>query len=346
MPMMRRVVGATGGFGIGVLVALACAGTAEESADGAGPSGSDGGALSTFISHATRGEYVPPDLDDVEHMCALLTGCDKLPLPPNLIPPDFASCVKRFTDEMTSAGGLMSSLTIRECGLQANSCAGLRACALRGANPEACSGRGRQGFVGFCDVDGRALTCWHDQIVAIRDCGRGGETCIVQGGDAKCTLGPCPSDVKEGDKPRCSQSGTHLLHCEKGKLASLDCAAFGLKCATDSGGTSACATQGNVCTGTAKHCDGNTAVGCFNGHEVRVDCAAAGLVCNPTPGGTPVGACVAPPQPIGGCDPSAAAKCDGANVRYCIAGKPRSHFCKATGFNKCDSSHNGPRCAF
>ena len=34
--------------------------------------GADAGALSTFLSHAQRGEYVPPDLDDVEHMCAQL----------------------------------------------------------------------------------------------------------------------------------------------------------------------------------------------------------------------------------------------------------------------------------
>ena len=346
MPMMRRVAGALCGVCIGVVVALACAGSAEQTADGAGPAAADGGALSTFVAHAMRGEYVPPDLDDVEHMCALLTGCEKLPIPPNLIPPDFASCVKRFTEEMTGVGGINFSLTMRECGLQANSCSSLRSCALRGANPEACSGRGKQGFVGFCDVDGRALTCWHDQIVAVRDCSRGQEQCIVRDGQSTCTLGPCGGDIKEGDKPRCSASTTHLLHCEKGKLASLDCAAFGLKCTTAPDGTAGCATQGPACVGTAKRCDGNTSVGCFNGHEVRVDCGAAGLVCAPTPGGTSVGACVAPPPPVGACDSTAPARCDGANVRYCIAGKPRSHFCKATGFNRCDSSHNGPRCSF
>ncbi|HEY8090621.1 MAG TPA: hypothetical protein VIF09_22320 [Polyangiaceae bacterium] len=342
--MMRRVAGVGGGVCLGVLVALACAGTAEIPADGA--SGADGGTLSSFKAHATRGEYVPPDLDDVEHMCALLTGCEKLPIPPNLLPPDFASCVKRFTEEMTGPGGIEFSLTMRECGLQANSCSSLRSCALHGANTESCSGRGKQGFVGFCDVDGRALTCWHDQIVAVRDCGRGQEQCIVREGQSTCTLGTCPADIKEGDKPRCSPSGTHLLHCEKGKLASLDCDAFGLKCTTAADGTSACATQGPTCTAGVKRCDGNTAVGCFNGHEVRVDCASAGLVCSPTAGGTPVGACFAPAPPGGGCDPSSPAKCDGANVRYCVAGKQRSHFCKATGFNKCDTSRGGPHCTF
>jgi hypothetical protein len=344
--MMRRVVGAAGGVGIGILIALACAGSAEETADGAGPTSADGGGLATFVTHAMKGEYVPPDLDDVEHMCALLTGCDKLPIPTNYIPPDFPSCVKRYTEELTSVGGINASLTMRECALQANSCSSLRTCALRGANPDACNGRGKQGVVGFCDVDGRALTCWQNQIVGVRDCSRGKEECLVRDGQATCTLGPCGADIKDGDKPRCSGSGTHLLHCEKGKLASLDCAAFGLKCQTGADGTSACATQGPTCTGTARHCDGNTSVGCFNGHEVRVDCGAAGLACATTPGGTPVGACVSPPLPLGGCDSSQTPRCDGANIRYCMAGKPRSHFCKATGFNKCDSSHNGPHCAF
>jgi hypothetical protein len=252
--------------------------------------------------------------------------------------------VKRFTDELTSVGGIRSSLVIRECALQANSCASLRSCALRGANPDACNGRGKQGVVGFCDVDGRALSCFQSQIVGVRDCTRGQEQCIVRAGQATCTLGPCGANV--GATPTCSGSGTHQLHCDSGKLASLDCAAFGLKCQTDPGGNSDCATSGPACTAGSHRCDGNTSVGCFNGHEVRVDCAAAGLVCAPTPGGTPVGACVSPPLPIGGCNPNETPKCDGANIKYCVAGKPRSHFCKATGFNKCDSSRTGPRCAF
>src|SRR5579884_815349 len=128
--MMRRVLGAAVGVGIGVLVALACAGTAEQAADGAGPGGPDGGAMSTFVARAQRGEVAPPDLDDVEHMCALLTTCDRLPIPPNLIPPDFQTCVKRFTEEMAKPEAINFSLTMRECGLQSNSCSTLRACAL------------------------------------------------------------------------------------------------------------------------------------------------------------------------------------------------------------------------
>jgi hypothetical protein len=328
---------------MGVLVALACMGSAEQTAEGAGGS-ADGGVLSTFVTHASRGEVEPPDLDDVEHMCALLTSCDKIPIPSGFIPQDFPACVKKFTEELSSPSAVSFSLTIRECGLQSNSCAALRACALHGANPDECQGRGHAGVVGYCDNDGRALSCWHDQILAVRDCGRGGENCYVSG-DAKCILGPCSGNFKDGDKPQCSASGTRKLQCEKGKLVSLDCAAFGLKCATAADGTAACATQGAACTGTAKRCDGATSVGCFNGHEVRVDCAAAGLTCAPSAGSTPVGACVSSPPPSGACDPTAPPKCDGGNIKYCYAGKPRSYFCKALGFNKCDASGKGVRCA-
>jgi len=340
----RKVVGAAGGVGIGILLALACASTAEQTAQGAGPSGVDGGAMSTFVTHAQRGEVVPPDLDDVEHMCALLTSCDHLPIPPGMIPSDFTACVKKFTEEMSSVAAINFSLTMRECGLQSNSCSTLRACALHGAAPNACAGRGKQGVVGFCDVDGRALTCWNGQVLAVRDCLRGGEQCIVVGGQATCTLGPCPSEIKEGDQPRCSASGTHILHCEKGKLASLDCAAFGLRCSTSSDGTAGCATNLPACASGAKWCDGTTAVGCLNGHQVRVDCGEAGLQCNPSPGGTTVGSCVATPPPVGACDPGERPRCDGANIKYCYAGKPRSYFCKALGFDKCTSGRSGVRC--
>jgi hypothetical protein len=325
-----------------VLVALACAGSSEAVAGGAGNGPAGAGPL---VARAQRGEVAPPDVDDVEHMCALLTACERLPIPPNLIPPDFPACVKRFAEEMTSAAAINFSLTMRECGLQANSCAALRSCALHGAAPDSCSGRGRTSVVGFCDVDGRAVACWHEQPLAVRDCQRGGEQCFVAGGEAKCTLGSCPSSVKDGDKPQCSASGTHKLQCEKGKLVSLDCAAFGLRCSTTADGTAACATTAPACVGAAKRCEGTTAVECVNGHEVRVDCAGAGLACAPAPGSTPIGSCVATPPPAGACDPAERPRCDGANVKYCYAGRSRSYFCKALGFGRCDSGKSGVRCA-
>jgi hypothetical protein len=306
----------------------------------------DAGGLTVLVANAQRSQVVPPDLGTVERMCALLTSCDKLPIPPSLIPDDFASCVKKMSDEMSATTAINFSLTLRECGLQSDSCASLRACAMRGASVEACGGRGKQGVVGFCDVDGRALTCWHDQALSVRDCPRGGEQCLVLGGQATCTLGPCPATMAEGDKPRCSPSGTHLLHCEKGKLASLDCATFGLKCSTAADGASGCATAGPACAAGTNRCEGNVAVGCFNGHEVRVDCGAAGFACNQAGvTGTGVGACVAPPVTGSACDPNASPKCDDTSIRYCAAGRPRVYSCKAAGFARCDSSRGPVHCA-
>jgi hypothetical protein len=279
-------------------------------------------------------------------MCALLTSCDKLPIPPSLIPGDFSSCVAKMASELASPSAVGFSLLMRECGLQSNSCAALRSCALRGADPDACAGRGKQAVVGFCDVDGRALACWHEQPLAVRDCPRGGEQCIVVDGQATCTLGPCPATIAEGEKARCSASGRHLLHCEKGKLASLDCEAFGLKCAVGADGVAGCATSGAPCAAASRRCDGNAAVGCYDGHEVRVDCGAAGMTCASTPGNTPVGACFSPaPPPMEACDMSDHGKCDGANVKYCYAGLPRVYPCKALGFNRCDATATGVRCS-
>jgi hypothetical protein len=317
--------------------------SATQPAD-AWPKGPDGASTSPFVARARRGEVAVPAVDEVERMCALLTACDKLPIPSALFPSDFQACVNKMTEEMTSVAAVNFSLTMRECGLQADSCAALRACARHGAGADACKGRGRQSVVGFCDVDGRALTCWHDEVLAVRDCTRGGEQCVVVDGEAGCTLGACPTSVKEGDKPRCSPSGTHLLRCEKGKLASLDCTAFGLKCATTSDGTSGCATSGPLCNGGSKRCAGNVAVGCLNGHEVRVDCDAAGLTCAQSPGAIPVGACIAPAVPTNGCDTDDKAKCEGSNIQYCHAGRARSYSCKALGLHKCEAGKAGVRC--
>lgn len=327
---------------LGIAAALPCASSTERPAR-AWASGAEGSGPSPSVSQARRGEVSVPSLDEVEHMCAMLTACDRIPIPSSLFPPDFPSCVKKMTEELASPAAVNFSLTMRECGLRAESCAGLRACALHGASSDACKGRGRQGVVGFCDVDGRAMTCWHDEVLAVRDCTRGGEQCSVVDGEATCALGACGSSADDG-KPRCSASGTHLLRCEKGKLASLDCAAFGLKCSAAADGTAGCSTSGPPCIGAAKRCDGNVAVGCFNGHEVRIRCDAAGLSCEPSPGTTPVGACAAPPSPDR-CDASDKARCEGDGIRYCSAGRWRSYACKSAGFHRCDPGRNGVRCS-
>jgi hypothetical protein len=323
--------------------ALAVAALTPPVAHGAAPLEADA-AASPLIAAAAQGRVIPPDIQDVEHMCALLTSCDKLPIPP--VASDFAACVRKMTQEMTSPAALSFSLTLRECGLKANSCAELRTCALRGAKPDACKGRGKNGATGVCDIDGRAITCWNEQVLAVRDCPRGGELCAVRDGEALCTLGPCEAG-QDTAAPSCSRSGTRILRCDKGKLVSLDCATFGLVCAPGGDGA-ACVPATSRCNGSTTRCDGNQAVSCHNGREARVDCGAAGLSCTAAPGAIAIGTCHAPPPPGGGsgCDANAPARCDGASLKYCFAGKTRSYLCKALGFNRCASSpKGGARCA-
>lgn len=339
--LIRRASGAFGGAAAGALVVLASLSSASLGESEAQASPPDGG--SSFASRAAQGVVSPPDLDDVEQMCLLLTSCENIAIPRQFIPQDFHSCVKKMTEDMTQPSAINFSLTLRECGLGANSCEDLRTCALRGAKPDACKGRGPDSVVGSCEDNGkRALSCWHDRVLAVRDCDRGGESCIVRDGQAMCVLGVCPADIKAGDPSVCGRDGLHVLRCEKGKLASLDCGAFGLKCGALNGSEGAgCVTTLPTCTPGSKRCEGNTAIGCFNGHEVKVDCAAAGHVCGAVPGGVAVGLCTAPPKTE--CNSGDAATCDGAYVKYCFAGKQRRYFCKPR-FNSCVKDNTGVHC--
>jgi len=309
---------------------------------GAPPPAAAPGAASVKLGQ--RGLVAPPVVEDVEHMCALLTSCDSLPIPPSLVPADFATCVRQVASDMTSASAVAFSLLLRECGLGSNSCSELRTCALRGAKPDTCVGRGRQTLAGFCDIDGRAMSCFHDRVQAVRDCPRGSEQCAVRQGEAFCTLGACPEGIKEGAPPVCSASGTRILRCERGQLVSLDCTAFGLVCGTGP----ACVPPTAPCSAGMQRCEGNVSVSCYVGHEVRVDCSAAGLECTaPNTAGLPpmstsaVGACFTSAPTAGACDPQAAARCDGATIRYCNFGKPRSYLCKSLGFSRCGAATGG-----
>jgi hypothetical protein len=296
----------------------------------------DAGAPSTTPAHVT-----PPALDDVEHMCALLTGCDRLPLPAGLVPHDFVGCVRTLYEELTSPSAVTFSLTLKECGLRSSSCGELGKCALRGAKPDICAGRGKGAPVDMCDGDGRAITCVNERVAGVRDCPRGGEQCVVREGKAQCALGGCE---KEGPAA-CSASGTRILECKKGKLVSLDCGAFGLRCVSSADGPR-CAPQTPGCGEKSARCEGGTAVGCWHGHEVRVDCGSAGLAC--AGGGNAIGACVTvnlgASKPASQCDPAAPAKCDGGNLKWCAWGTPRSYLCKSMGLSRCVADANGARC--
>lgn len=312
--------------------------------------GPDGSAPRAAV--AVGGHVVPADLEDVEHMCALLTACDRLPLPDGIVPRDFVGCTRALHAELASPAAVTFSLTLRDCGLRASSCGELRSCALRGAKVDVCSGRGKTGPVDMCDSDGRAITCNAERVTLVRDCPRGGEQCVVRDGHAVCALGACDKDAA----PACSASGTRVLECKKGKLLSLDCGAFGLRC-TPSGEGPKCATPAATCDEGTTRCEGTTAIGCFRGHEVRIDCGARGLVCGAGTGGggagRAVGACAVPPPSrpanadagVTSCDPSAPPRCDGATLRWCAWGQPRAYLCKSVGLQRCVSDDKGARCS-
>lgn len=333
----RRTAGCLGILALVVLVMLDGTSAAEER---------DAGGGRTHVG----GHVVPADLEDVEHMCALLTACDKLPLPSGLVPHDFVGCTRALHAELASPSAVTFSLTLRECGLRASSCGELRSCALRGAKVDVCAGRGKAGPVDMCDGDGRAITCNAERVTLVRDCPRGGEQCVVSDGHAVCALGSCEKEAA----PACSASGTRVLECKKGKLLSLDCGAFGLRCTPSPDGPK-CATPAASCQEGSTRCEGSTAVGCFRGHEVRVDCGARGLACGAgtdAPGGaqSAIGACALPAVRATdagppACDPAAPPRCDGATLRWCAWGQPRAYLCKSVGLQRCVSDDKGARCA-
>jgi hypothetical protein len=307
-----------------------------------------GGAMSQspFVARARRGQYAPPDMSQVEHLCALIETCSGVPIPSSLVKPDFATCVKDMAADLASADAINFSLTIRECGLAANSCDQLKTCALRGAHDDACAGRGMgQNVVGFCDGDGRALQCWKGQVLAVRDCPRADEQCVIDNGQAQCILGPCPAAYKPGAPKQCGNAGNRILQCVNGKLTSYDCGAFGLSCVSTPGGSEpvGCATSAAGCTNGSVRCDGNVAVACHNGHEVRVSCADGGMVCSSTTGSTAVGACQLPPPSAKDSCSAMTAKCNHDNIDYCFGGK-RSFSCGSINAT-CVSDSSGVHCS-
>lgn len=290
----------------------------------------------------------PVAIADVDLMCALLIGCPDTPVP---VPTrDHGACVREILSTLASPGALKFSLTVRECGLRAASCQQFRECALRGADPHKCEGRGMNTAapVGFCDLDGRAVRCWHGKVYSVRDCPRGAESCAIRGGDATCTLGNCAEDGGSA-QATCSADGQRVLQCQGGKIESLSCSAFGLGCEVLSDGKPACvASTSPKCTGSAKRCDGTTYVECVQGHEVRVECGAQGMACgvNAPKGPLVVGSCVASEPQKSKCDPASFdTKCDGPGaVQYCAMGSVQKIFCKALGLNRCVAEGNSAHC--
>lgn len=300
------------------------------------------GGTSASVRNAKNGVVVPPALADVEVMCALLTSCGDVAFP---IPaPDVPGCVKAAWDALSSPDTVRMSLGIRDCALRANSCREVRACALAGADANVCNGRGMKSDtpIGFCDLDGRAVSCFRGKPKFVRDCPRAGEQCSVAGGNPICSLGPCPADLPEGAS-QCSGNGQRVLECIDGRLRSRDCSVLGLTCESR-GGSPACVPSSKKCSGQTHRCDGKAAIGCLDGHEVKILCDAAKMSCALPNEPNKVGLCAAEESETK-CDPKADAQCVGNTIEYCINGQKRSFLCKTFGFNRCVMGPTGPRCA-
>jgi len=316
-------------------------------ADGGGtpPSTPRGASSATVNSSAAlltaagRGVVVPPGIADVEHMCAMILGCRNIPL--QVPTRDLGVCVRYFSDQLSGVGALVSSLTIRECGVGAVSCGQFSRCALRGAEPNACDGRGMDGNpVGRCDIGGRALQCVNGKVAAVRDCPRGGELCAVRHGEAECVAGRCTMEDGKPSKPVCSSDGTRMTYCKNGRTVSLSCSALGLQCAVVGGEPKCVPSQAKTCSGASSRCDRAAAVECVDGHEVRVECDKANLVCGiGTEGASRMGSCAW--SPYSGrddeCDPKTyQSRCAGNDVQYCVGGRLRKYGCKTYfGLNRC-----------
>lgn len=301
------------------------------------------GGIAPAVALANQGLVVPPAVEDIEEMCALLLGCPDVPL----VPPkrDFGECVNYLQSTLSSADGLKFSVPLRECGLQSNSCKKLRECALRGADPTICKGRGKGKAIGFCDDDGRAVTCYNEKLVQLRDCPRFGEQCSARQGQSTCTLGDCPSDIPPDGTPVCSANGQKIFSCDRGKLISMDCSAFGLSCIKHDGKPTCGAGAAPTCDSkTAARCSDEDHVSCVSGHEVRVQCGKSGLKCASHSGKDTVGSCSTPTSDGGTCNPKSAAKCNGSSIEYCIGGRTRSFFCKALGFTGCGGKKGQVTC--
>jgi hypothetical protein len=302
------------------------------------------GGITPSITLAGQGLVVPPSLDDVDFMCSLLLGCSDVPLQLSVV--DHGDCVRWVSKSLSEPAAIKWSITMRECGLQSNSCSELRTCATRGAASNACDGRGIGKAVGFCDGDGRALQCKDSKLTQVRDCPRVGEQCAAREGTSTCTLGSCPSEVPSDGTPVCSKNGQKVFSCDKGKLVSFDCTAFGLTCITDNGKPACASEKTTACTNTDK-CDGDNYVGCVSGHEVKVQCDKAGMKCASSQGSSSVGSCDASALAGAACDPSTfKSQCVGGNsVEYCVGGHKRTYFCKGSGFSKCTGGSGSAHCS-
>ncbi len=131
MSRARKAVGAAGtvgGLGLGLLLTLVCAAAGTDRGPACRRRGSErsGRGRDAVVLRRARPEgrgRAPRHRRRRAHVRAAHVVRQAGP-PVRLDPPDFQSCVKKFTEDLTSPSAVNFSLTIRECGLQSNSCCG------------------------------------------------------------------------------------------------------------------------------------------------------------------------------------------------------------------------------
>ena len=303
-------------------------------------------------------------------MCALLTACERLPLPSGHRPARLrglhADALRRAR---VALGGLVLAHAAR---LRASRELVRRAPFVRAAR---CEGRRLHGpRQGRTRGHVRRRRSRHHvqqraRVTLVRDCPRGGEQCVVREGHAVCALGSCEKETA----PACSPSGTRVLECKKGKLLSLDCGAFGLQCTSSCGRAEVRDAGRDLPRGSdaLRRLDRGRMLAWSRGAR-RLRCARARLrrrqrrqrrvgvvgavgASAPSPSSSSVGACavIAPPARPAGTTPARRPRairprpprCDGASLRWCAWGQPRSYLCKSVGLQRCVSDDKGARCA-
>ena len=303
-----------------------------------------GGPNSALVRNAKLGQVIPPVLDDVEVMCSLLTGCKDVAFPKPA--DDLPGCVDTTLSALSSPDALSISLRLRQCALQANSCSQMRACALGGAKENVCAGRAMKVDkpIGFCDLDGRAVSCYHGKALFVRDCPLAGEQCSIVNGKPICSLGTCPASLAEG-QATCSANHKRVLSCVQGRLKSRDCSLLGLVCEKDGSGKPQCVPPTKKCDANAPEhaCQGPDALGCLLGHAVTVKCGRADMNCALPHDPDAVGVCSMGEKAGPKCK-SKRPKCAGGVITYCLHGHERRFLCKAFGFRGCENTPRGPRC--
>ncbi len=256
----------------------------------------------------------------------------------------FEACA--VTAQTTSSlGSDALTRTILSCGARATSCDALARCTGAGRGLDFCVAHPR----GACDGD-VLVTCRGTPLPMAIDCARwSGGTCGTLNGRLACLN---PSMCAANATPRCE--GNTLVSCTGMpafgglRLQAIECghALPGGRCMrVGAAGTPSCVPSDlPPCDSVATRCDGSTAVWCLSAQgddsgltwqfdrprEVRIDCASMNQRCE-VARETGQALCAAAAEDC----TSGETRCDGGELRTCVAGRWETVDCTAIGFVGC-----------